>query len=120
MTIDLSKLTTIQIEWGSQVMSNQADTMIVTRLMSIMLADTKTLLGARKNPDLLEPFIEQAASIPYEESLEAAEGFFERWRTFQMRILRSAAGPEAEIPEVTKPPILTMNAPALAAATATP
>jgi len=106
MPFDLSKLTTIQIEWGSQVLANQTDTMVVTRLMAIILADTKTLLAARKDPALLEPFIEKAAGEPYEESLVAAEGFFERWRTFQTRILRSAGGPEAVIPTTPKPPIL--------------
>ena len=106
MALDLTKLTTIQIEWGSQVLSNQQDSMVVTRLMAVLLADTKTLLAARKNESALDKFIEEAASIPYEESLEAAEGFFERWRAFQLRILRSAAGPEAEIPKIEKPPVL--------------
>lgn len=109
MTFDLSRMTTIQIEWGSQVLSNQSDPMIVTRLMAILLADTKTLLAARKDESVLDPFIERAAEVPYEDSLEAAETFFEKWRGFQLRILRSAAGPDAQIPEVTKPPVLTLN-----------
>ena len=110
MAIDLSKLTTIQIEWGSQVLANQSDTMVVTRLVAVLLADTKTLLTARKDPASLDPFIEKAAEIPYEESMVAAEDFFERWRNFQTRILRSAAGPEAVIPTVEKPPALVMGA----------
>ena len=109
MAFDLSKLTTIQIEMGSQVLSDQSDPMVVTRLMAVLLSDTKTLLKARKDKSVMEPFIEQASDIPYEESLEAAEGFFEKWRTFQLRILRSAAGPDAVISEVTKPPGLTLG-----------
>lgn len=109
MAFDLSKLTTLQLEWGSQVISNQQDPMVVTRLMAVLLADTKTLLAARKEDSQLDRFIEEAASIPYEESLVAAEGFFERWRGFQMRILRSAAGPEAEIPKIQKPPVLQLG-----------
>ncbi len=111
MAFDISKLTTIQIETGSRVMSDQDDPMIVLRLMAVLLADTKTLLASRKDPSLMEPFIEKAAEIPYEESLEATEGFFERWRNFQMRILRSAAGPEAQI-ETPKPPPFVLNIPA--------
>lgn len=109
MSFDLSRMTTIQIEWGSQVLSNPSDPMIVTRLMAILLADTQTLLKARKDDSVLDRFIERAAEVPYEESLEAAEVFFEKWRGFQMRILRSAAGPDTTLPEIQKPPILTVN-----------
>ncbi len=123
MAYDLSKLTTIQIEWGSRMIADQTDSMLVTRLMAVILADTKTLLAAKKNIDALDPFIEQAAGIPYEDSQKAAEDFFERWRTFQMRILRSAAGPEAEIPGMPKPATLMLSAAAQATVeggTATP
>lgn len=108
MAYDINKLSTIQIEMGSQALADQSDTLVVTRLMAILLADTRTLLAARKDPSVMEPFMVEAAEIPHEESLEVAEGFFEKWRNFQMRILRSAAGPDAKI-ETPKPPPFVLN-----------
>jgi hypothetical protein len=90
MSIDLKKLTTIQIEWGSVIMANAGESMMTLRLLSILLADTKTLLAARKDETLLEPFFEQAADISADDAEEAVTGFFERWTAYQGRILRSA------------------------------
>ena len=78
MTIDLNAMTTIQIEWGSKVLADTSDTLMVTRLMAVLLADTKTLLRARTDASLLDPFMEKAAEMPFAESQEAAKGFFER------------------------------------------
>ena len=117
MTINVKSLTTIQIEWGTRVLSgvdaNPKDAMVATMLCAVMLADTKTLLAARKDESVLDPFIEKAADIPADESEQAVSDFFERWRAYQSRIGRSAgmtieAGPT---PVMTpKPPPVTFSA----------
>lgn len=84
----MKELNLIHLEQGLKVQNEGGDS-LMTNLLAVYMASAATLFKAKTNPAIMDPLIEEAGSLPYEEAAEKLGFFTEALVNFSQKVNHS-------------------------------